>query len=53
MLVLFVTGIMNLLWIALLSILVLAEKLMLRGQLFGRLAGTGLALWGAWLLVGA
>jgi predicted metal-binding membrane protein len=52
MLVLFVSGIMNLMWIAILSVLVLAEKLLLRGQMFGRLAGVGLAAWGAWLIVG-
>jgi predicted metal-binding membrane protein len=52
MLVLFVSGIMNLIWIALLSALVLAEKLLPRGLLLGRLAGLGLVAWGGRLLVG-
>jgi predicted metal-binding membrane protein len=52
MLVLFVSGIMNLIWIAILSVLVLAEKLLPRGLLLGRLAGAGLVAWGARLIVG-
>jgi predicted metal-binding membrane protein len=53
MLVLFVSGIMNLVWIAILSALVLAEKLLPRGLLLGRVAGVGLALWGVRLLLEA
>jgi predicted metal-binding membrane protein len=52
MLVLFVCGIMNLIWIAILSALVLAEKLLPRGLLLGRLAGIGMVAWGARLVVG-
>ena len=52
MLVLFVSGIMNLIWIAILSALVLAEKLLPRGHLLGRMAGAGLVAWGAGLIVG-
>ena len=51
MLVLFVSGIMNLIWIAILSALVLAEKLLPRGLLLGRVAGIGLAVWGVRLLI--
>ncbi|MEA2778775.1 MAG: hypothetical protein QOK29_319 [Rhodospirillaceae bacterium] len=51
MLILFVAGIMNLLWIALLTALVLVEKLLPWGQIFGRILGIGLIAWGALLLV--
>jgi predicted metal-binding membrane protein len=51
MLVLFVTGVMNLLWVAVLSALVLAEKLVPRWLLFSRLAGAVFLAWGAVLLV--
>ena len=43
---LFVGGVMNIVWIALLSLLVLAEKLHPRGALIGRLAGLLLIAWG-------
>jgi predicted metal-binding membrane protein len=51
MLVLFVTGVMNLLWVAILSALVLAEKLMPRWLLFSRLAGVAILAWGTVLLL--
>jgi predicted metal-binding membrane protein len=51
MLILFVTGVMNLLWIAILSALVLAEKLLPQGRLVGRLAGAAILAWGAFLLL--
>jgi predicted metal-binding membrane protein len=47
MLMLFVTGVMNLFWIAILSALVLAEKLLPRGHLLSRLAGVAILAWGA------
>jgi len=46
MALLFVGGIMNLLWIAGLTLLVAIEKLAPRGALFGRAAGLGLIVWG-------
>ena len=52
MLILFVSGIMNLVWIAVLSALVLVEKLLPRGLLLGRLAGLGLVAWGGRMLLG-
>jgi predicted metal-binding membrane protein len=52
MAVLYVTGIMNLVWVALLSILVLAEKVLPRGLLLGRVAGILIAVWGLALLGG-
>ena len=51
MLMLFVTGVMNLLWIAILSALVLAEKLLPQGRLLSRFAGGAILAWGAFLLL--
>jgi predicted metal-binding membrane protein len=45
MVMLFVTGVMNLLWIAILSALVLAEKLLPQGHLLSRLAGVAILAW--------
>jgi predicted metal-binding membrane protein len=42
MCVLFVVGVMNLLWVAVLSVFVLVEKTGKAGRLVGRLAGAGL-----------
>jgi predicted metal-binding membrane protein len=46
MALLFVGGIMNLLWIAGLTLLVAIEKLAPRGALFGRAVGLALIVWG-------
>lgn len=54
MLLLFVGGVMNLVWIALLSLLVLAEKVLPAGAFVARLAGVFLVAWGlATLLIGS
>ncbi|MCW8905926.1 MAG: DUF2182 domain-containing protein [Sedimenticola sp.] len=53
MLLLFVAGVMNLLWVALIAGFVLLEKLLPRGPILGHLAGIGLLLWGLGLLVSA
>lgn len=50
MALLFVLGVMNLLWIALLTILVGLEKILPRGRHFSHVIGLLLALWGCWLL---
>jgi predicted metal-binding membrane protein len=50
MLLLFVNGVMNLLWVAGLSAVVLVEKLM-AGPWIGRIGGVLLAAWGVWLFV--
>lgn len=50
MLLLFVGGVMNLLWIAGLSAFVLAEKVLPRGQDFARLSGAAMVLAGVWLM---
>ena len=52
MVLLFVGGVMNLLWIAGLTMLVAVEKLAPRGPLFGRLAGVAMIGWGLAELLG-
>jgi predicted metal-binding membrane protein len=50
MALLFVFGVMNVLWIALLALLVLLEKLMPIGRWIARGAGVAAVAGGAWLL---
>jgi predicted metal-binding membrane protein len=50
MALLFIVGVMNVLWITLVALLVLAEKLTSTGRLIARVAGIGLIASGAWLL---
>jgi predicted metal-binding membrane protein len=47
---LFVGGVMNLLWVAAIALLVLAEKLVSFGETLGRIGGAGLIGAGLWLL---
>jgi predicted metal-binding membrane protein len=49
MALLFVGGVMNLLWIVALTLIVTLEKLLPRGDWFGRAAGVALCAWGALL----
>ena len=51
MLLLFVAGVMNIWWIALITILVLLEKTLPRGLLFGKIAGVVFTAWGAWMIL--
>jgi predicted metal-binding membrane protein len=51
MLLLFVLGVMNLPWVAVLTIIVLAEKVFPGGQYLSRGLGLGLIVWGTWLTV--
>ncbi len=51
MALLFVGGVMNLAWIAALSLLVLAEKVLAAGPWVGRISGIALIAWGAALLL--
>ncbi len=51
MALLFVGGVMNLLWIAGLTLLVAAEKLLPKGDWIARIAGVGMIVWGTALLV--
>jgi predicted metal-binding membrane protein len=53
MALLFVGGVMNVLWIAAIAILVLAEKVIPAGRVISRTAGAGLFAGGAWLLAQA
>ena len=53
MLLLFVLGIMNLVWIAALAAFVLAEKVAPRGEWVSRATGVILAGWGIWAIVNA
>ena len=50
MVLLFVLGVMNLLWIAVLTVFVFAEKVVPRGHLLGRIAGLLMIGWGGWLI---
>ena len=50
MALLFVAGVMNLLWVAVIAGFVLIEKLVPRGQWLGRAAGVGLVAWGLWVI---
>jgi predicted metal-binding membrane protein len=53
MALLFIGGVMNLLWIAALAAFVLTEKIVPRGVLFGRIASGLMILCGLWLIVQA
>jgi predicted metal-binding membrane protein len=53
MLLLFVLGVMNLLWIVALTLLVLAEKTLPRTQWVRRIGGGALCGWGLWVLARA
>ena len=53
MALLFAVGVMNLLWVAALAVFVLVEKILPRGELFGRTAGVVLIVVGMGVLVGA
>lgn len=50
MALLFVGGVMNILWIAVISAFVLAEKVVPAGRWFPRLAGVVLGSWGIWVI---
>jgi predicted metal-binding membrane protein len=53
MALLFVGGVMNVMWIAAITIYVLAEKVVPAGRAISRIAGLGFFAWGAWLLTDA
>ena len=48
---LFALGIMNLVWIAVLTVFVLLEKTIPRGEMLARASGIGLIGWGGYVLV--
>jgi len=49
MALLFVAGVMNLVWVTVIAVAVLVEKALPRGDLVGRIAGVALVIAGAWL----
>jgi predicted metal-binding membrane protein len=51
MALLFVLGVMNLPWVAVLAVVVLGEKVLPHGVLLSRLLGAGMVVWGAWLII--
>jgi predicted metal-binding membrane protein len=51
MLLLFVGGVMNIMWVVALALLVAAEKLLPKGEWIARLAGAALVAWGLLLLL--
>jgi predicted metal-binding membrane protein len=53
MALLFVGGVMNVLWIACIAIFVLMEKTFSVGRVIARIAGTAFLAAGAWLLATA
>ncbi len=53
MALLFVGGVMNIIWIAGLTVFVLLEKAVPAGRIISRAAGVGLIAWGAGLLIAA
>jgi predicted metal-binding membrane protein len=50
MALLFVAGVMNLVWVAAIAGFVLLEKLVRGGETLGRVAGVALVCWGVWIL---
>lgn len=50
MTLLFVAGVMNLLWVAAIAIFVLIERLAPSGKRFGRAIGFALVAWGVWVI---
>ena len=50
MALLFVTGVMNLFWVVVIALFVMAEKILAKGQLFSRVTGVVLVLTGATLM---
>ena len=52
MALLFVAGVMNLLWVAVIAAFVLVEKVVPAGEWVSRIAGLLLIGWGVWVLAG-
>jgi predicted metal-binding membrane protein len=51
MALLFVAGVMNLLWVAAIAVFVLAEKVLPYGRIAGRISGATLVVWGLWIVL--
>jgi predicted metal-binding membrane protein len=52
MLLLFVAGVMNIWWIAIITVLVLIEKIAPRRLMLGKIAGVLFVGWGVWMIAG-
>lgn len=52
MVLLFVLGVMNLAWVAVLAVFVLAEKVLRRGEVISAFGGVVMILWGAGIVLG-
>lgn len=50
MVLLFVTGVMNMLWVAVITVLVLLEKILPQWMRFGTVVGVVFVAWGAWMI---
>lgn len=50
MALLFVTGVMNLFWVAVIALFVMAEKILVRGELLGHITGVALVTAGVVLM---
>lgn len=50
MALLFVLGVMNLFWMAIITVFVLVEKILPAGDRIGRYAGVLFIIWGTWML---
>ncbi len=50
MALLFVAGVMNMLWVAVITVLVLLEKIVPNGTQLGNLIGIFFVLWGGWMI---
>jgi predicted metal-binding membrane protein len=53
MILLFVLGVMNLVWVAALAIFVLAEKVSRRGEAVSVIGGVAMIIWGVAAFLGA
>jgi predicted metal-binding membrane protein len=53
MALLFVAGVMNIWWIAILTVLVLIEKIAPRGLFLGKIGGVLFVAWGLWMFTSA
>jgi predicted metal-binding membrane protein len=51
MALLFVAGVMNMWWIAIIAVFVLVEKVAPRGLWVGEIAGGLLSAWGIWMII--
>ena len=52
MILLFVVGVMNLLWVAIIAVFVLVEKVTSEGPWVSRISGLLFIIWGVWMLAG-